>query len=259
MLLGRNHMSKLKLQSEQVGEAFAGQFLTDHFGAEIFIGPGIELKLQEISHVIFQDVPDNEYFGATVNVDSEQVFVAINTRQPLRIRYFTVAHEFWHLLGYKEVISEEIDHERAADRFAAAVMMPASLVRLLWGRLKQDFGEEKAIIMIADMAAAPYEAVARRILELKLSKSRRLIAIKEKEWISLRKAHHLANSPLDEPFPIKSFSKYESVIAEAVEKRLLNKAEASGKLAQISPETAIRYQMETNRERMISQEEEEDL
>jgi len=30
-------------------------------------------------------------------------------------------------------------------------------------------------------------------------------------------------------------------------------------LAQISPETAIRYQMETNRERTISQEEEEDL
>lgn len=70
-------MSKLKLQSIQVGEAFAGQFLTDHFGAEIFIGSGIELKLQEIANVIFQDVPDNEYFGATVNVDSEQVFVAI--------------------------------------------------------------------------------------------------------------------------------------------------------------------------------------
>ncbi|MEZ0117629.1 UNVERIFIED_ORG: hypothetical protein ABRZ91_001586 [Heyndrickxia coagulans] len=86
-----------------------------------------------------------------------------------------------------------------------------------------------------------------------------MIAIKEKEWISLRKAHHLANSPLDEPFPIIRFSKYEGVVAEAVEKRLLNKAEASGKLAQISPETAIRYQMETNRERTISQEEEEDL
>jgi hypothetical protein len=45
-----------------------------------------------------------------------------------------------------------------------------------------------------------------------------LIAIKEKEWISLRKAYHIANSPLDEPFPIIRFSKYESVISEAVEK-----------------------------------------
>lgn len=235
-------MSRIKDKSEQVGEAFAYQVLFEHFGAEIFIGPGIELKLQELAHVIFQDVPDKEYYGATVTYKTGQTFVSINTQQPLRIRYFTAAHELWHLLGLGEIIVEEINHERAADRFAAALMMPASLICLLWERLRKDFGIEKAVIMIADMASAPYEAVVRRIHELKLSSSSSLPKYSELEWVNQRKSLQLTESPLDKPFSFARFNKYEQDIEKAVNKRILNNLDAANKLAHLSPGIAKDYQ-----------------
>lgn len=235
-------MNKENHKSEQVGEAFAYQVLFEHFGAEIFIGPGIELKLQELAHVIFQDVPDKNYYGATVKYKTGQTFVSINTQQPLRTRYFTAAHELWHLLGFSEMIVEEINHERAADRFAAALMMPAPLIRLLWDRLRKDFGNEKAVIMIADMASAPYEAVVRRIYELKLPIPSFLRKYTELEWIHHRKTLHLTESPLDRPFPFAKFNKYEKELEKSVKKGILSNLDAANKLAHLSPDIAEEYQ-----------------
>lgn len=237
-------MDKINYKSEQVGEAFAYQTLFEHFGAEIFIGPGIELKLQELAHVIFQNVQDKEYYGATIKYKTGETFVGINTQQPLRIRYFTAAHELWHVLGVGEVIVEEINHERAADRFAAALMMPASLIRLLWERLREDFGNEKAVIMIADMASAPYESVVRRIKELKLTIPTPLKKYSESEWINQRKILHLTESPLDMPFAFAQFNKYEKELEEFIQKGKLSKMEAATKLAHMSPQMAKHYQQE---------------
>lgn len=250
-------MDKIKYKSEQVGEAFAYQALFEYFGAEIFIGPGLELKLQELANVIFQDVPDREYYGATVRYKSGETFVGINTQQPLRIRYFTAAHELWHLLEFSEMIVEDINHERAADRFAAALMMPASLIRLLWERLRKDFGHEKTVIMIADMASAPYEAVVRRIKELKLNIPSSLMKFSESEWINQREVLRLTESPLDNAFPFTQFRKYEKDLENSIQKGTLSKMEVASKLAQVSPSMAKEYQQEAIKKLTAAQEEEQ--
>jgi Zn-dependent peptidase ImmA (M78 family) len=237
-------MSTLRSQSEKVGEAFAHQVLNEHIGAEVFIGSSVEVKLQELAQVIYQAVPDLSYYGATVCFPSGEKFVAINTSHSLRVRYFTVAHELWHVLGMKEMMVSEMDHERAADRFAAALMMPGTLVRLLWTKLKKDMGPHKAIIMIADLASVPYEAMVRRVKELDLPISTHLHKTTDLEWITLRKKYQLTDSPLDQSFPLIQFNQYETVIAEAMQQDKLDLLEASSKLSHTSPLKAQVYQKE---------------
>lgn len=237
-------MNTLRSQSEKVGEAFAHQVLNEHFGAEVFIGSGVEMKLQELVQVIYQAVPDLSYYGATVCYPSGEKFVAINTSHPLRVRYFTAAHELWHVLGMKEMMVNQLDHERAADRFAAAMMMPGTLIRLLWSKLKKDTGSQKAIIMIADLASVPYEAMARRVKELDLPISTDLLKITDSEWIALRQQYQFTDSPLDQSFPLTQFNQYETVIAEAMKQNKLDLLEAASKLSHTSPLKAQAYQQE---------------
>lgn len=237
-------MMTIKTQSEQMGEAFAHQFLSEHFGAEAFVGSGVEIKLQELAHIIYQDVPEPSYFGATICFSSGNKYVALNTHQSLRVRYFTAAHELWHVLGYKEMMSEQLDHERAADRFAAALMLPGTLIRLLWPKLKKKMEQEKAIILIADMASAPYEATARRVNELSLPISSELFKYTDNEWIETRKKYLLPDSPLDQSFSLEAFNKYEKVVAKAVQSNMLEPLEAASQLAQVAPAEAKKYQQE---------------
>lgn len=234
-------MNTRKFQSEQVGEAFAHQVLSEHFGAEVFIGSSVEMKLQELAYVIYQDVPDLAYYGATVHYNSGQIFVAINTNHSLRVRYFTAAHELWHILGIKDMMDKELDRQRAADRFAAALMMPGALIRLLWGKLKNS-EPKKAVIMIADMASAPYVATARRIKELNLTLSAEVLKITEEEWIYLRNDYMFTESPLDRSFPLVRFDKYETVIEQAVKQNKLELFDAGTKLSQVSPLKAQKHQ-----------------
>ncbi|KMY52540.1 hypothetical protein AC623_20610 [Bacillus sp. FJAT-27231] len=242
----RNYQSEQTQTAEKVGEAFAHQVLSEQFGAEVFIGSSIEIKLHALAHVIYQDVPENEYSGATITYDTGEIFVALNTHQPLRLRYFTAAHELWHVLRIKDMIDKDIDQERAADRFAAALMMPAPLIRLLWGNLVKGVKPEKAIIMVADMASAPYEAVARRVHELGLlSKSDQKIKdYKDDQWIEFRKSFHFPKSPLDSSLPFTNFTDYERIIEKEVENGELSLLEAATKLSRVSHERAKEFQEE---------------
>lgn len=249
--------NKPSLNPEDMGEALSHQVLNKHFGAEVFIGSGIEMKLHELAHVIYQNVPDPEYFGATVTYKTGEIFVALNTHQPLRLRYFTAAHELWHLLGYNQIFEDEKKQERAADRFAAALMMPETIIILLWDKLRKEIGPKKAIIRIADMASTPYQAVARRIHELKLPKSNEVKDYKENEWLSLRKSYRFIETPLDRPFEFTSFPKYEKEIEDEIKKGEVDLLGAVNKLSKVSHEKANEYQ-EKAMSALSSIEEEED-
>jgi hypothetical protein len=228
-------MNTVRQRSEQIGEAFAPQVLIRHFGAEVFIGAAVELKLKDFAAVVYQAIPDLEYHGATISYPTGEKFVALNTCQPLRLRYFTAAHELWHVLDVKEIAGEGLDHERAADRFATALMMPEPLVRLLWRTLKKDMGEEKAVMVLADMSAVPYEALARRVRELGLEISSKLQSLDGTAWLDLRQHISFTPSPLDQAYPQTSFVQYEFVVAQAMDGQLLNEQEAVIKLAHVSP------------------------
>ncbi|MDT3425205.1 Zn-dependent peptidase ImmA (M78 family) [Paenibacillus forsythiae] len=235
-------MPSVKKQSEQMGEGFAYEVLTEQFGAETFIGSGVEDKLREHAPVIYQNIPDLLFYGATVSFGPDDKYVMLNTHQPLRSRYYTAAHELWHVLDFEHLMSDQLDMERAADRFAAALMMPRAIIRLLWPKLKKKLEAHKAVILIADMAAVPYEAVVRRIHELDLPISTGLLKITDAEWKEQRGKLSLPASPFDEAYTEESFERYANIVDLALEQDKLSLLEASGLLAHIAPQKAREYQ-----------------
>ena len=64
----------------------------------------------------------------------------------------------------------EIDIERAADHFAANILLPTKNVLNKYYHLKQSGKSESEILfIIADLSASPYEAVLKRFVELDIN------------------------------------------------------------------------------------------
>ena len=236
------HVSK----ADRVGEAFALQVLSEHFGSEIFIGSSIELKIEELASIVYKEIEDSKFYGATITIKREnRKYVLLNTCQSLRLRYFTAAHELWHVLDINTMVKDDIDHERAAERFAAALMLPESLVRSLVHSLQEvyekEVEEKRVVIRIADISSAPYVAVAKRMVELKITKNKGLADYSEKDWIKIRNELNIVESPLDQPLRINRFTDYEERIAKEVQNGDLNYIEASIRLANVSPEKSVEY------------------
>jgi len=240
-------MSNQKIsKADRIGEAFALQVLSEHFGTETFIGSSIELKVEELVSIVYKEIKDPDFFGATITLKrGNRKYVLLNTAQSLRHRYFTAAHEFWHVLDMNSMVKDDIDHERAADRFAAALMLPESIVRSLIRSLREDDQrekeEKKVVIRISDISSAPYVAVAKRLVELNLTNNKKLADVSEEEWIAIRRELNIVESPLDLPQPINRFTDYEERIAGEIENGNLNYIEASKRLATVSPEKSAAY------------------
>lgn len=227
-------------QAEKTAEAFAASFLDDVYGYDLFLGSQIERVLSEKVHLVYKNIEDPAFFGAAVTHQSGDKFVVLNTHHPLRIRYFTAAHELWHLSEASQMQKENFDHERAADRFAACLMLPKPLVKSLWKRFKAKWNEEQAVLAIADLSAAPYKTVERRIVELgetiKVSHS-------EEKWQQLREHYALPDSPLDLAIHDTKFHVYEKQVLLHVEKGL-NPLTASNKLASFAPNVSEQLRQE---------------
>lgn len=229
------------LQAESTAEAFAASFLDDAvFGHRLFIGAHIERLLAKKVNLIYQFIEDEEFFGAAITHEKGEEFISLNSYHPLRMRYFTAAHELWHLSEGSKIQGKEFDHERAADRFAAAIMLPKILTKELWNKFVNDYGAEEAVIHIADLAAVPYLAVVRRIKEL--GEKIKLSSCMELDWVEKRKELGLPPSPLDQPMPITRFEQYKYVVKESVEKRGLDKLAAANKLISFAKELSEEYQ-----------------
>lgn len=233
-------------KADRVGEAFALQVLSEHFGSEIFIGSSIELKIEELASIIYKEIKDPKFYGATITIKrGNRKFVLLNTFQSLRLRYFTAAHEFWHVLDISTMVKDDIDRERAAERFAAALMLPESLVRSLVRSLQEVSEREvevkKVVIRLADISSTPYVAVAKRLVELKLTNNKSLAYYSEKDWVKIRMELNIVESPLDQPLRINRFADYEERIVEEVQNGNLNYIEASKRLANVSPEKSAEY------------------
>lgn len=235
-----NHRQK----AEQFGEAFALDYLEDTLGHDVFIGALIERLVADEAHVIYQWVDDEAYFGAAITSPTKEQFIAINTFHPLRFRYFTAAHELWHLT--KASVAAEgdptFDHERAADRFAAAIMLPKALTKSLWQRFRKKYPPEEAVLRLADMAAVPYETVARRLKELDEKPVHP--TWDEEAWRTYREEVKLPGSPFDQPIHEQQFIAYEQTINQMVNTKGLDKLTAANKLSPYAPKQAERYQQD---------------
>lgn len=229
-----------KKQAEEIAEAFALKFIHNTFGHDLFIGSHIERLLADKATIIYQFVEDDEYYGAAVTHENGETFIALNTFHSLRLRYFTAAHELWHLSEGSLYQGSDFDHERAADRFAAAIMLPGTLTVDLWKKFKKIYSEEEAIFYIADLAEVPYVAVVRRLREL--NESVKVAMSNEDEWIAKRQQYNLLETHLDKNKPDTRFTSYEKIVQEAVKQHKLDVLSAANKLAKSSPALARKYQ-----------------
>lgn len=228
--------------SEKYAEMLATYYLDEEFGEKLFLGATIENILSKEAILIYQDVPDNDYYGASIRY-KDLSFIAINTYHNLRIRYYSAAHELWHFIWQNSEMSNEIDldHERAADHFAAVLMLPHNLIHDLWNRMADKYHEEERIIYIADFSSMPYQAVTRRLKEVGLDIPGRLEHLEESEWVRTREELNLGRSALDTANKFTSFAHFEKIITELVDRKDLSLDDAANLIAQFAPELAERY------------------
>ncbi|WBS98842.1 ImmA/IrrE family metallo-endopeptidase [Lacticaseibacillus paracasei] len=244
--------------SESVAEDLAGTFLTTYFGSDIFISSDIERILAEKVNVIYQDIDDAKYSGAFISYKGAH-FIALNTHQTPRARYYSAAHELWHLVmgsdlfgaenkQYKELIAlPGFDTERAADHFAAAIMMPKDAMIKTWNQFVSNQAEptvavaQNAIVRIANVSSMPYEAVTRRLSELGLLLDTRLAKLTDTEWQDFVNHSSFPPSPLDKVEPFKKFSRLTQIVNALVDKKQLSLVEAAQLTTYADPTAATDY------------------
>lgn len=228
--------------SEKAASQYALEFLRGYAGNEVFLGSEIEQILAEKAAVIYQAVDDSEYYGAAIHL-LEQHLIAINTMQPLRTRYYSAAHELWHLqYESKEIPVAEIpdfDHERAADHFAAALMLPERLILSLMQNLKENL--EILVIKIADISSMPYVAVVRRLQELGKRFPREVSSRTELEWIENRETLGISPSVLDKADVFTQFTALSNEVANQLAEGEITLELAANLLKHVAPEKAEFY------------------
>lgn len=242
--------------SENVAEIAANAFLTENVGLDLFMGADIESVLSARAQVIYQDVEDSDYSGAAISF-RQQNFVVLNTWQPLRARYYSAAHELWHLALQAELFGPEnkkimaqvqlplFDMERAADHFAAAVMMPKEAMLATWSKyvgLQPSPDKQVAqagIVRIANISSMPYVAVARRLKELGLLLSKSLVKLSESDWRDYVRHSNFPPSSLDQAVHFKKFAGMAELINQLVTKQQITLTKAASLAAHTEPQLAV--------------------
>lgn len=229
--------------SEKMASQYALAFLREYAGDEIFLGSDIEQILAEKAIVIYQDVEDPEYFGAMIRF-MNQSLIAINTRQTLRSRYYSAAHELWHLqyelgeLGLTDSIVD-FDHERAADHFAATVMLPERLISNLIQHFNGDL--KVLVIRIADVSSMPYVAVVRRLKERGKKIPKNLFEKSEKDWLKIREELGIAPNILDKMDVFTQFNALTTEVTNKLKRKEITLEVAANLLKYSNPEKAESY------------------
>jgi len=215
-------------------------FLTELMPMERFLGSTVEQVLANQATLIYQDVPDQAYFGAALTTTTETL-IAINTHQPLRQRYHSVAHELWTVwYGQTDprLLPEDFNHREAADQFAAAVMMPAGLMVSTWHRFPSELSILARIMQLADLAMVPYMDVVLRLMALDIQLPAALLDLKRPDWLVLRQALCLTPSPFDQAIRSMQFAPLTTLVLSQVRTQQLTLARGATVLTPVDPQTA---------------------
>ena len=193
-----------------------------------FIGPTIEsiATIKEIV-LIYDRIDDPEAEGFSAKGRGSK-FIFINSNFNERLQKFTIAHEIYHLDEIVEEFEDSEEDERAADHFAANILLPEKIV-LEKHHVLQNLGYDdvKIFFSLADLSGAPYETLYKRYQEIKIDTSKIDHALKkvslneeslylkeaELKFQKLRKDSALASIELDEPNHKTTFGELETLIS----------------------------------------------
>lgn len=214
-------------------EMLADQYLKDLGMINEFTGPALEsIVKQQGIELMYKYIKDSDFYGFAAKGKGHR-FIGINTFHTVRTRVFDIAHELWHLYDRKEEYVDTSNYsqseaERAADHFAASLLLPNVKVESLYKNYKKEGWDEPSILfVIADLSYCPYLTVYWRLKELELPVSQIDIALKavpsgsdtENRFILLRENEGLTNSPLDKSDQLTDFPSLRQLAEEEADEK----------------------------------------
>ncbi|EOG39217.1 TPA: ImmA/IrrE family metallo-endopeptidase [Enterococcus faecium] len=191
-----------------------------------FIGPTIE-SIAEIKKInlIYDTINDYEAEGFSATKQNLK-FIFVNSNFNLRLQKFTIAHEIYHLDESIAEIKNVLENERAADHFAANILLPEEVVFDKYRSLeKLGYKGIEIFFSLSDLSHVPYETLYKRYKELNLPTTeidRALTDLKlegndpylkemEHKLQLLRNKSAIDSSELDHPTYKKYFGKLETL------------------------------------------------
>ena len=179
------------------------------------------LEMQGIK-VLFMDI---------VNIHGLTAFVRVKDGLPLPVivvnenecgerKRFTMAHELGHLM--LEVIPSDLE-EKAVDRFAGALLIPAETLRVEIGKRRKNMGL-KELFELKQFFGVSVQALTYRCGDLGIFNDR-LVKYLFKEF----SRRQWRSPPYIEPFPIKCEkpARFERLCARAVSEDVISEAKAA--------------------------------
>jgi Zn-dependent peptidase ImmA (M78 family)/DNA-binding XRE family transcriptional regulator len=125
-------------------------------------------------HVLALECAPDRLDGAFLFSETEGAFILLNTARAPERQLFTLAHEYGHFLLHRRrgtildvdlfAAGETDEAEKTANAFAAAFLMPASLIRAWWGQRSKPHWLE--LIRLRRHLGVSYRALGWRLLNL---------------------------------------------------------------------------------------------
>jgi len=222
-------------------EQTAAKFLTATPTNGGFIGADIERLLAERATVIYRDVADVTYYGASIHL-KQQNFAILNTAQSLRQRYYHAAQMLWELTAtsYQTNVT-------ASTVFTVAIMLPSRHTIATWHRLRRKSDSAAmALVQLADQTAMPYQVVTQRLAALQVLTPSDRLCLSEADWLTWRTAHHSFPSALDRPLHLVHFDRLTTDVMRYLEHDQLTTRDAARLLYNANPDLAQHYEARSN-------------
>jgi len=213
-----NHLENISIRSYEDAEKAADELRNKwDLGHDAITNVMQMLELRDIKVIYIEEESKrfNGLCGLATNVNHPFVVLNSNEELPLDRKRFTACHELGHLLLENNIVDEDLDHERVANRFAGAFLLPENII-------KKEIGEKRTSIALQEVVALKQkykisiQAIMYRLKDLNI-----ISESKYKSFaISNRKNKYDENNPLDKS--IENINRFDNMLARAVSEELIS-------------------------------------
>lgn len=254
----------------QIIQKIAEDVLNEQSVKNVAIRDGIFDILEKKCTVLYYPLEDEANMGFHTKrlvKDALEDFVFINTWQPLSNQIFTAAHEMGHIINVAEQVYETLEVKEAertekqqedlTDRFAAELLMPHTTFHNAAVSHLKDIGFDgksirvqellQVMVSLMDDFMVPYEAVRRRLVEVKILTVENGEFLRKHETEILEIVEGLLlqqNTSLTLPTNIRSINNIRDMLAsyqkkEGVDISLAKKIESDFQIAPLPEQQAM--------------------
>lgn len=180
----------------------------------------VDLLEEKGVRIFFNDLDDPSFDGLTGTVGNGIPIIVVGSSWPGDRQRFTLAHELGHLIVAGR-LSDDIDEEMAANRFAGAFLFPGSAVIQEFGKVRTSF-ETREFLLVKEEYGISMSAQAFRLKDLEVIPE----VFFKQFMISLRKKGWSKNEP-GKPFPSEKVHVFEHMVFFALSENIIGESKAA--------------------------------